>query len=95
MSDNRSSSSHGVAALFSRGRLTTIPRKTARRAQLLDHLAETLFQSDRTYTEREVNDALLTVHDDCAALRRYMVIGGLLARTKDGVSYRRLARPVV
>ncbi|MEU9091528.1 DUF2087 domain-containing protein [Streptomyces sp. NPDC087901] len=95
MPDNRSSSSHGVAALFSQGRLTTIPRKTARREQLLEHLAETLFQSDRTYTEREVNDALLTVHDDCAALRRYMVIGGLLARTKDGVSYRRLARPVV
>lgn len=95
MPDNRSISSHGVAALFSQGRLTTIPRKTARREQLLEHLAETLFLPDRTYTEREVNDALLTVHEDCAALRRYMVIGGLLARTKDGVSYRRLERAVV
>ncbi|MEU1434390.1 DUF2087 domain-containing protein [Streptomyces sp. NPDC005775] len=93
MSDNRSSSSHGVAALFSHGRLTTIPRRTARREQLLEHLADTLFRPDRTYTEREVNDALLTVHEDCAALRRYMVIGGLLARTKDGVAYRRPARP--
>lgn len=92
MSDNRSDSSHGVATLFSQGRLTTIPRKTARRGQLLEHLATTLFQPDRTYTEREVNDALLTVHEDCAALRRYLVIGGLLTRTKDGVSYRR-ARP--
>ncbi|MEW2178422.1 DUF2087 domain-containing protein [Streptomyces sp. NPDC005406] len=90
MSDNRSNSSHGVAALFSQGRLTSIPRKTARREQLLEHLAQTLFQPDRTYTEREVNEALRTVHEDCAALRRYMVIGGKLARTKDGVSYRRL-----
>ncbi|WP_406089167.1 DUF2087 domain-containing protein [Streptomyces sp. NBC_01013] len=93
MSDNRSSSSHGVAALFSHGRLTTIPRKTARREQLLEHLAQTLFQPERTYTEREVNEALLTVHEDCAALRRYMVIGGRLARTKDGVSYRRATPP--
>lgn len=91
MSDNRSDSSHGVAALFSQGRLTTIPRKTVRREQLLEHLAQTLFESDRTYTEREVNDALLTVHEDCAALRRYLVIDGKLERTKDGVSYRRPA----
>ncbi|MGW0940795.1 DUF2087 domain-containing protein [Streptomyces sp. NPDC002666] len=91
MSDQRPNSSHGVAALFSQGRLTAIPRKTARREQLLEHLAHTLF---RPYTEREVNDALLTVHDDCAALRRYLVIGGKLARTKDGVTYRLLAGPV-
>ncbi|MEU2246723.1 DUF2087 domain-containing protein [Streptomyces sp. NPDC019224] len=88
----RPADSHGVHALFSHGRLTAIPRKAARREQLLVHLAETLFAPDRTYTEREVNEALRTVHDDCAALRRYMVIGGMLGRTKDGVSYRRLSR---
>ncbi|WNI20612.1 DUF2087 domain-containing protein [Streptomyces sp. ITFR-16] len=85
--------SHGVEALFSRGRLTAIPRRTARREQLLVHLTETLFRPDRTYTEHEVNEALRTVHDDCAALRRYLVVGGLLTRTKDGVTYRRSARP--
>ncbi|MEU0392126.1 DUF2087 domain-containing protein [Streptomyces sp. NPDC006208] len=89
MSDNRAGSSHGVAALFSHGRLTAIPRKVARREQLLAHLAETLFERDREYAEREVNDALLTVHEDCSALRRYLVIGGLLTRTRDGSSYRR------
>lgn len=92
MQDKQPSNSHGVEALFSRGRLTTIPRKAARREQLLVHLTETLFRPDRTYTEREVNEALRTVHEDCAALRRYLVIGGLLTRTKDGVSYRRLPR---
>ncbi|NBM18217.1 DUF2087 domain-containing protein [Streptomyces sp. GC420] len=75
--------------LFSKGRLTAVPRKAARREQLLAHLARTLFEPGRSYTEQEVNDALRAVHDDCAALRRYLVVAGLLARTKDGGSYRR------
>lgn len=89
MPDNDPSSSHGVATLFSRGRLTAIPRKPARREQVLVHLARTLFEPDRTYSEREVNEALLTVHDDYSALRRYLVVAGLLTRPKDGSSYRR------
>ncbi|MFE6041190.1 DUF2087 domain-containing protein [Streptomyces sp. NPDC056452] len=89
MSDSENRSSHQVAALFSHGRLTAIPRKVARRQQLLVHLADTLFERDRAYTEREVNDALLTVHEDCSALRRYLVVAGLLVRPKDGSNYRR------
>ncbi|GAA0472078.1 MULTISPECIES: DUF2087 domain-containing protein [Streptomyces] len=87
--DDTTGSARDVAALFSHGRLTAIPRKTARRRQLLAHLAETLFEPGRDYTEREVNDALLTVHEDCSALRRYLVTDGLLTRTRDGSSYRR------
>ncbi|MFD4694546.1 DUF2087 domain-containing protein [Streptomyces sp. NBC_00683] len=89
MPDTENRSSHQVAALFSHGRLTAIPRKVARREQLLAHLADTLFEHDRAYTEREVNEALLTVHEDCSALRRYLVVAGLLVRPKDGSSYRR------
>jgi hypothetical protein len=89
MSDQGTSSARSVHALFSQGRLTTIPRRPARREQLLEHLAGTLFDRDRDYSEREVNDALRTVHDDCAALRRYLVVAGLLIRTRDGGSYRR------
>ncbi|MGW4894022.1 DUF2087 domain-containing protein [Kitasatospora sp. NPDC004240] len=81
-----------VSGLFSaEGRLTTIPRRAARRAQLLTHLTTTLFEPDRSYSEREVNDALRTVHDDFPALRRYLVESGHLARPKDGSSYRRAA----
>lgn len=82
-------SPHDVSALFSHGRLTAIPRKTARREQLLKHLALTLFAPEREYSEREVNEALLTVHDDYPALRRYLVTAGLLVRPRDGSSYRR------
>jgi hypothetical protein len=85
------SDTSGVTALFSRGRLTAIPRKAARREQLLTHLTETLFETGRDYTERDINEALLTVHDDFSALRRYLVESGRLTRTKDGSSYRRAA----
>ncbi|MFF7453011.1 DUF2087 domain-containing protein [Kitasatospora sp. NPDC008115] len=81
-----------VSALFARdGRLIAVPRRAARRAQLLDHLARTLFEPDRSYTEPEVNDALRTVHDDFPALRRHLVEGRRLTRAKDGSSYRRAA----
>ncbi|WP_371619065.1 DUF2087 domain-containing protein [Streptomyces sp. NBC_00454] len=80
----------GVADLFTAaGRLAVIPRKPARREQLLAHLTQTLFATDRDYTESEVNGLLRTVHEDCAALRRYLVIAGHLTRTRDGSGYRR------
>ncbi|AUY50909.1 DUF2087 domain-containing protein [Streptomyces sp. CB01881] len=82
----------GVSALFSAdGRLPAIPRRAARRQQLLTHLTGTLFEPDRAYTEREVNDVLRTVHDDYPALRRFLVEGGHLARPEDGSTYRRVA----
>ncbi|MET9883182.1 DUF2087 domain-containing protein [Streptomyces sp. NPDC006430] len=80
-----------VTDLFSGGRLLAVPRRAARREQLLVHLAETLFAEDRAYTEPEVNEALRTVHEDCSALRRYLITSGLLTRTRDGSSYRRAA----
>ncbi|MCM2579831.1 DUF2087 domain-containing protein [Streptomyces meridianus] len=89
MTEQRSTGSQDVSALFSRGRLTVLPRRTARREQLLTHLAETLFERNRDYSEREVNEALLTVHDDCSSLRRYLVSGGRLTRARDGSVYRR------
>ncbi|MBB5933225.1 DUF2087 domain-containing protein [Streptomyces zagrosensis] len=79
-----------LSDLLSQGRLTAIPRKTVRREQLLRHLTETLFERARSYTEPEVNEALRTVHDDCSALRRYLVTDGWLERARDGSNYRRL-----
>ncbi|MFI1102237.1 DUF2087 domain-containing protein [Streptomyces melanogenes] len=90
-SPHTAGNSRAVTTLFSHGRLTAIPRKAARREQLLVHLKETLFEPGRQYTEREVNEALLTVHDDYPALRRYLITAGLLTRTRDGASYRRAA----
>ncbi|MGW3038559.1 DUF2087 domain-containing protein [Kitasatospora sp. NPDC001159] len=85
---------HGVSALFTPdGRLTAVPRKAVRREQLLAHLAGTLFEPGRNYTEAEVNDALHTVHDNAPALRRDLVEAGHLARPRDGSSYQRVPAP--
>ena len=57
-----------------------------------------MFEFDRQYTETEVNIQLGTLHPDFAALRRYLVDYGFLARIseiKDDHSvmfYRRMAR---
>ncbi|MEC3994334.1 DUF2087 domain-containing protein [Actinacidiphila sp. DG2A-62] len=77
----------GVADLFVQGRVVVVPRRPARRRQLLTHLAQTLFGRERDYSEEEVNEALLRVHDDPSALRRYLVEEGLLTRTPDGRRY--------
>ncbi|WP_051709289.1 DUF2087 domain-containing protein [Streptomyces sp. NRRL S-350] len=78
----------GSALFAPDGRLIAVPRKAARREQLLAHLADTLFEPGRGCTEAEVNAALHTVHDDAPALRRSLVEAGHLARPMDGSSYR-------
>ncbi|MFE8938845.1 DUF2087 domain-containing protein [Streptomyces sp. NPDC007872] len=86
-------SSSTVADLFSAdGRLKAVPRRAARREALLAHLAATLFEDGRAYGEPEVNEALKGVHEDFPALRRHLVTGGFLSRTKDGSAYRRQQR---
>jgi len=77
-----------VRALFSRGRLVEIPRAPELRLALLRHVVER-FEPGRTYSEPEVNALLREVHDDHAALRRYLVDAALLVRDDAGVSYRR------
>jgi hypothetical protein len=61
------------------GRLHTMPARRARRLVVLDHLAQR-FEPGRRYPEVEVNRLLREVHDDVAALRRYLVDEGFLDR---------------
>lgn len=77
-------------ALFTRGRLVAIPRPGKLRQALLDYLAG-WFEPGRLYTEGEVREKLAQVHDDHAALRRYLVDEGLLQRSNDGSAYGRPA----
>ena len=86
--DDASAGPRRVRALFSRGRLVEIPRAPELRLELLRHLAER-FEPGRSYREPEVNALLREVHDDHAALRRYLVDARLLARDDDGATYRR------
>ncbi|GLY67283.1 hypothetical protein Atai01_39020 [Amycolatopsis taiwanensis] len=77
-----------LEALFRHGRLVAIPRPGKLRQALLTHLAGK-FEPGRLYTECEVREKLAPVHDDHAALRRYLVDEGLLQRSKDGSTYGR------
>jgi hypothetical protein len=61
------------------GRLTAIPAKQKKRDVILRFLAEQ-FESERMYTEREVNELLAAYHADVASLRRYLVDGEMLKR---------------
>ena len=79
------------------GKLLTIPKSRDDRLLVLEHTAN-MFEFDRRYTETEVNIQLGMLHPDFAALRRYLVDYGFLARkseTKDDhsiMSYWRIVR---
>jgi hypothetical protein len=50
------------------------------------------FAFDTNYTEKEVNSILRRFHVDTAALRRYLVDNGLMARESDGTRYWRVRK---
>lgn len=64
------------------GRLKQIPSQPKKREVILRYLAG-LFEPDRRYTEREVNEIIGRVHEDYASFRRELVDGGLLGRDHD------------
>jgi hypothetical protein len=61
------------------GRIDTLPAKMTKRRLLLDAVAQA-FQPGLRYQERLVSSFLATIHDDYAALRRYLVDEGFLSR---------------
>ena len=61
------------------GRLTQIPSQHAKRQVVLDHICR-VFDIGVRYPEKEVNAMLRAFHPDYAALRRYLVDDGFLAR---------------
>jgi predicted DNA-binding protein YlxM (UPF0122 family) len=63
-------------------RLKSIPRQWKKREVILSYLVEQ-FESDRRYTEKEVNEIISRTHEDYAALRRYLVDSRRLARERE------------
>jgi hypothetical protein len=61
-----------VGRLFTDGRLRQVPAKRRTRAAALLEVL-TRFEPGRVYTEPEVNEVLLGVHEDFAYLRRELV----------------------
>jgi len=61
------------------GRLTSIPTVRTKRVVILDWIAQR-FEPGRRYDEATVNVMLAALHPDTAALRRYLVDEGIMAR---------------
>jgi hypothetical protein len=61
------------------GALTTMPRRGRKRMIVLEHIAQQ-FEPGLRYPETDVNLMLRAFWPDVAALRRYLVDAGLLAR---------------
>ena len=76
-----------LRAFIRSGRLVSIPAQPKKRDVILRYLVAQCFAEDRAYPEPEVNARLAEYHEDVAALRRDMVIAGLLTRA--GGEYRR------
>lgn len=71
-----------LRGFFARGRLTHVPLAHAKRMVVLDYIAQA-FEPGVRYPEAEVNEMLLKFHDDCAALRRYLVDADFLSRSEN------------
>lgn len=71
------------------GKLTAFPAKRKMKIYALFYLSEKV-EADRDYTEREINDLLLSWHTfgDPATLRRELYDYHFLDRSRDGRLYR-------
>jgi hypothetical protein len=79
--------SAAVLRAFVRGeRLLRVPAQRNKRLVVLDFVARA-FEPGTRYTEQEVNEMLSARHPDYAALRRYLVDEGFLAR-ENGIYWR-------
>ena len=71
------------------GSLKQIPPQGNKLLIILNFIVDA-FAFDTNYTEKEVNTILRRFHIDTAALRRYLVDNGLMARESDGTRYWRI-----
>lgn len=67
--------------LFEYGKLKVIPVQRKKRRIVLEEIARH-FESDRVYTEKEVNLIIADFHDDFCTLRREMIAEGIMERDK-------------
>lgn len=73
------------------GSLKQIPPQGNKLLIVLSFIVDA-FEYDTNYSEKEVNTILRRFHVDTAALRRYLVDNGLMARERDGTRYWRVRK---
>ena len=70
------------------GRITRLPVKLGKKVALA-RWAGDLFELERVYSEREVNEIIGEYIEDFALIRRMLVVAGTLSRDAYGREYRR------
>jgi hypothetical protein len=78
-----------VERFLERGPLERLPRRTADRLEVLDHVARHVLSADEDVDEPELNLRLRRFTDDAAMLRRALVDHGFVSRLPEGTGYRR------
>ena len=73
------------------GVIVQMPRKLDDKREIFRYASD-LFEADRAYTEKEVNELLGKIYEDYALLRRYLVDFKLLSRDNDGAVYKKTAQ---
>ncbi len=66
---------------FADGRLKQLPMKQAKRRIVLEHILAG-FETDRRYSEKEINQQIEKSFDDYCTIRREMVELGMMHREK-------------
>jgi hypothetical protein len=69
----------GLERFFKDGKLAIYPKAPDDQMMVLNHIAG-LFEYNRRYTEKEINEKLKEVHPDYASYRRYLIDKTLLVR---------------
>jgi hypothetical protein len=67
-------------------KIVNIPRSEKKKIIILKYLSQK-FQHNKKYTETEVNETIKQMHEDFAALRRYLIQYGFMDREDNGSSY--------
>ncbi|MBA4536678.1 DUF2087 domain-containing protein [Bacillus aquiflavi] len=68
------------------GSLANFPSKEKRKIVILQHIISR-FDSDKVYSEKEVNDILQPIYHDYATIRRYLIEYGFMKRNKECTQY--------
>ena len=69
-----------VSNYFKYGKLTQIPTQRKKREIVLGEILKQ-FESNREYTEKDVNEVILRYHDDFCTIRRELIALGMMTRS--------------
>ncbi len=70
-----------ISNYFKYGRLTQIPTQKEKSVKLSSGEILKQFESNREYTEKDVNKVILRYHDDFCTIRRELIALGMMTRS--------------